>query len=192
MTEVSHGEVDPLSFDDFLGRAVHIHDELVYADAAAYFGMNNMWDAVSHELHFRGRNQNLFSEEGRIVLIDNRGHETVYTTGMGYAIGHYARWIKRGAVRIESMSSDSLLQVAAFRENDRRRMIFVTINNASSEREVQFIINGSTLSGQLIGEQSTAAAYWWPLASFESGTGGSFTVSLPAKSVTTIAGQFDG
>jgi len=191
MTEVSHGSVDPRSFDDLLGRAIHIHDELVYADAAAYFGMNNMWDAVSHQLHSGGHDHNLFSEEGTIALIDNRA-ENIYLTGMGYAIGHYARWIKRGAVRIEATSSDPLLQVSAFRENDRRRMIFVTINNAPSERQLQFTVNGSSLSAHLIGEQSTAAAYWRPLESFEPGTEGSFSLSVPAKSVTTIAAQFDG
>jgi hypothetical protein len=35
MTEVSHGDVPALSFDGLLGRAIHIHDELVYANAAA-------------------------------------------------------------------------------------------------------------------------------------------------------------
>lgn len=36
MTEVSHAEVDPRSFDHLRGRAIHIHDEMVYADASAF------------------------------------------------------------------------------------------------------------------------------------------------------------
>ena len=70
MTEVSHGNVDPLSFDALRGRAIHIHDELIYANASAYFGMNNMWDTTSHQLHFG--NDAIFSGEGDIVLIDTR------------------------------------------------------------------------------------------------------------------------
>src|SRR3989338_3365615 len=134
MTEVSHGEVDPRSFDNLLGRAIHIHDELVYANASAYFGMNNIWDTISHKEHFG--NRNLFSEEGTIVLIDNDDTQTVYITGMGYAIGHYARWIKKGAVRIEAESSDPLVQVTAFRDDSQKRMVLVVINNASTEREL--------------------------------------------------------
>jgi hypothetical protein len=35
------------------GRAIQIHDELVYADAAAFFGMNAMWDTTSHAQHYQ-------------------------------------------------------------------------------------------------------------------------------------------
>lgn len=185
MTEVSHGDVDPRSFDGLIGRAIHIHDELVYANASAYFGMNNMWDAISHQLHFSGRNLNLFSEEGTIVLIDNKS-ETVYITGMGYAIGHYARWIKRGAVRIDANSSDRLLQVTAFRDVDRSRMILVAINNAFSAKTLSVTIDPEILSGRAIGEQSTATAYWQHVSVLVTNPT-SFTVSVPAKSVTTIA-----
>ncbi|HEV8722537.1 MAG TPA: glycoside hydrolase family 30 beta sandwich domain-containing protein [Candidatus Binatia bacterium] len=186
MTEVSHGEVDPRSFDDLRGRAIHIHDELVYADAAAYFGMNSMWDAISHELHFGGRNRNLFSEEGTIVLIDNK---TVHITGMGYAIGHYARWIKRGAIRIDASSSNPLLQVSAFRHGGQRRLVLVIINNASSNNDVNVNVKGLTMAGNLIGEQSTAAGYWQPVPAFRTTHTSSFMLSVPAKSVTTIACQ---
>jgi len=81
MTEVSNGAVPPLSFDDLLGRAIHIHDELVYANAAAYFGMSNMVDRQS----IRGRDP--FSEAGNIAIVDPIG-DKVYIAGMGFAIGH--------------------------------------------------------------------------------------------------------
>jgi O-glycosyl hydrolase len=186
MTEVSHGEVDSRSFDACRGRAIHIHDELVYADAAAYFGMNNMWDTISQQLHFG--NSNLFSEEDTIVLIDN-DTETVHTTGMGYAIGHYARWIERGAVRTEAISSDPLLLVTAFRQTSQRRIVLVIINNASAEKSINIKVNAVRLEGNLTGEQSTAAAYWQPIRPFAPTAPTSFMLTVPAQSVTTIVGQ---
>ena len=191
MTEVSHGEVDPLSFEAFRGRAIHIHDELVYADAAAYFGMNNMWDAVTHKLHFGKRNENLFSREGSIILIHNET-ETVYTTGIGYAIGHFARWVKKGAVRIEATCNDPLLQVVAFRHDGQKRLVVVIINNAPAERTLQVNVNGLTLSGKVEGEQSTAKAYWEPIGPFAPATSTSFLLSVPAESVTSIPSDLAG
>lgn len=186
MTEVSHGEVDPRSFDDFRGRAIHIHDELIYADAAAYFGMNNMWDSVSHQMHFR--NNDLFSESGTIILIDSDS-DTIYVTGIGYAIGHYARWIKKGAIRIEAASSDRLVQVTAFRDDAQGRMVLVLINNASSERKIDVEIAGLELGENLTGELSTAKAYWEPLTPFFPTNENNFIFTVPAKSVTTVTGQ---
>lgn len=187
MTEVSHGEVDPRAFDDLRGRAIHIHDEIVYANASAYFGMNNMWDTISHKKHFG--NRNLFSEKGAIVLIDNDDTDTVYITGMGYAIGHYARWIKKGAIRIEAATSDPLVQVTAFRDDSQKRIVLVLINNASTKRELNVNIAGISLSGKLRGEQSTATAYWQPLQPFVLNTPTGFMLTVPAKSVTTVIGE---
>lgn len=187
MTEVSTGEVDPRSFDDLRGRAIHIHDELVYANASAYFGMNSMWDTISHRLHFGIRNRNLFSQEGTIALIDN-GTDTIHITGMGYAIGHYARWIKKGAIRLEATSSDPVFQVTAFRHNRQGRIALVLINNASAKRHVDINMRGLTLHGKLTGEQSIATAYWDPLTPFAPTTHASFALTVPPKSVTTIVG----
>ena len=75
MTEVSHAEVDPRSFDHLRGRAIHIHDEMVYADASAFYGMNAMWDKKTHAEHFAGRGGEepnaYLTEEDTIVLADN-------------------------------------------------------------------------------------------------------------------------
>ena len=188
MTEISYGGVGSLSFDDFRGRAIHIHDELIYANASAYFGMNNMWDTTSHEEHFG--NSDIFNEEGNVILIDN-DTETVYITGMGYAIGHYARWIKKSAIRIETTSSDALVQVTAFRNDSQKQMALVIINNASSEKTMNVNIVSLSLSSSenLTGEQSTSEAYWKQLTPFAPKNSNSFTLTLPAESVTTVMGQ---
>ncbi len=183
MTEVSHGDVDPLSYEDFRGRAIHIHDELVYANASAYFGMNNMWDTTSQQLHFGDKNLFDYSNEGNIVLIDD-DEQKVYITGMGYAIGHYARWIKPGSVRVEAVSEDPLVQITAFISPDSSQLILVLINNNMFPREINLNLKSAELAGDVSGEQSIPDQYWSPVAGIETSSGG-FAVTLPAESVTT-------
>ncbi|MEK7612358.1 MAG: glycoside hydrolase family 30 beta sandwich domain-containing protein [Patescibacteria group bacterium] len=197
MTEVSSGPaaqskpINPLSYDVFRARAIHIHDEFLYADASAFFGMNSMWDAKSQKDHFKGRGfeDDLFASEGDIVLVDNNVADKVYITGMGYAIGHYARFINKGAVRIETTSSDSLVQVTAFRDDVQKRMVWVVINNNASDKSVKFNTNAVQLSANLSGEQSTKTAYWRKLPVFAIDVSNNFITTLPAESVTTIVGQ---
>jgi O-glycosyl hydrolase len=185
MTEVSHGDVDPTSYEDFRGRAIHIHDELVYAGASAYFGMNNMWDTTSQQEHFGDHDLFANSSEGTIVLIDNNKQE-MYITGMGYAIGHYARWVEPGAVRVEALSEDPLVQITAFKSPDSNQLILVLINNHPAPQEIQVEVKGVTLLGNVAGEQSTASQYWAPLEEFQVSTPASFEITLPLESVTTL------
>lgn len=193
MTEVSSGPaaqskpIYPLSYDVFRARTIHIHDELIYADASAFFGMNSMWDTKSQKEHFRGRGfeDNLFASDGDIVLIDNVT-DKIYITGMGRAIGHYARFLNKGAVRVETISSDPLVQVTAFLDDVQKRMVWVIINNNTSDKIVKFNISDMELTGDLNGEQSTKTAYWKKLYTFNPDTANSFTITLPIESVTTI------
>lgn len=190
-TENSNGGVSPLSFDDCLGRAIHIHDEFLYANASAYFAMQSIWDLASQQMHFGNTNLYGNANEGIAVLINNPTSQ-VDITGMGYAIGHYARWIKPGAVRVDAQSSDPLVQVTAFRDDTAGRVSFVLINNSSAPTTATVNLNAAALSGNLTGEQSTPAAYWAPLAAFAPDSATRFHIALPATSVTSVAGSFAG
>jgi hypothetical protein len=187
MTENSHGG-DPLAYDGFRARAIQIHDEFVYANASAYFGEGAMWDLASQRLH--SGNSDLYSSdnEGNIVLIDNdRG--AVDLTGIGYAIGHYARWIKPGAVRVDASSSDALVQLTAFRDDRARRLTLVIINNSVGSQSVTVGVSGVVPNGGITGEQSTPSAYWNPIPALTPGTAG-FSITLPGTSVTSLALPF--
>ena len=187
MTEVSHPEVPAYSFDLVRGRAVHIHDELVYADAAAFFGMGSMWDTATHQEHYKGRSgPPIEGEADTPVLIDNE-KQTVRITGTGYAIGHYARWIKRGAVRIEAESSAPLVQVTAFRDDEGKRCVLVVINNASEAQTLAVNLKGLEISGDITGEQSTEQARWQALPALKPAGAAAFKVTLPPLSVTSLA-----
>jgi len=188
MTEVSSGGVDARSYDDFRGRAIHIHDELEYANASAYYGMNSMWDMRSQQGHF-GSTDRFFREEGNIVLLENDS-ETVHITGIGHAIGHYARWVGKGAIRVDANSSDPLLQVTAFRDDARGRVVLVFINNSSSARPVSVTVAGVRLEGPVTGEQSTPLAYWTHLQPDFPRDSATLSLELPGLSVTTLAEGF--
>lgn len=180
MTEVCCGGVPPLSYEAFLGRAIHIHDELIYADAAAYYALVNLSDTTADR-----HSDTALSDEGSVILIDN-ATGAVHVSGLGYAIGHYARFLGRGAIRVEATSSDPLLEVVSFL--DRGRIVTMLINSAPAERTVNVSIEGVVLSADLTGEQSTAAAYWQPVGPVTPTNVSGFTLAVPAKSVTTLAG----
>ena len=192
MTEVSHSEAPALSFDALRGRAIHIHDEMLYADAAAYYAMNALWDLTSHRDHFKGRGGDhpdaLLTEQDTVVLVDN-DKRAVHITGMGYAIGHYARWVRRGAVRIDAESSDPLVQVTAFREDAGKRLLLVVINNAHQSQQLSISTKGFSVAvaGRITGEQSTVHAFWKPLPPVEIGQKGDVSLEVPGLSVTTLA-----
>lgn len=109
---------------------------------------------------------------------------------MGYAIGHFARWITKGAIRLEAVSPDSLVQVSAFRDNTKQRLITVIINNASVQKSIALKLTGLSISGNSSGEQSTAAVFWNPLSAISS-TSLTTNYLIPALSVTTISSPFE-
>jgi len=184
MTENSHGGA-PLSYDTFRARAIQIHDEFLYANASAYFGEAAMWDVTSQRLHFK--NGDLYGDdnEGNIVLI-NEDTGAVDITGIGYAIGHYARWAKPGAVLVDATSSDPLVQVSAFGDKSRGRIALVLINNAATPKSLTISLAGLSIAGNWTGEQSTVSGYWKP---FAAASATPFTIILPETSVTSIGGR---
>ncbi len=166
MTEVSHAYLqgDGVQATDFRilrGRAIHIHDELLYADAAAYFGMNSIWDQTSQAGHFNTDGSEIMIAEHDTIVLVQQPSDAVTITSTGRAIGHYARFIRRGAKRIDAASNDPLLLVSAFRDATQGdRLVLVAINNAPDARTLKVDISGVAISGAVTGEQSTASAVW--------------------------------
>ena len=140
MTENSHGG-PPLSYNTFRARVVQIHDEFLYANASAYFGEEAMWDLTSQRLHFK--NGDLYGDsEGNIVLINN-DTGAVDITGIGYAIGHYARWVKPGAVRVEGLPGC----YTAIKVNGNFKIASVLGINVDTLRDVAAHGNGLVADG---------------------------------------------
>lgn len=176
---------DPFRYDTFRARAIQIHDEFLYANAGAYFAECGIWDEASQKMHFG--NMDLSGAEGSAVFIHN-SKGNVEIAGIGYAIGHYARWAKPGSVRIDSRSTDPLVQVTAFRDDAAGRLALVLINNSNTAMETSVTVKGAGLSGTWQGEQSTPGAYWQPLAALQPESSTTLRISLPPTSVTSVAG----
>jgi hypothetical protein len=192
LTEVSHGNVGGVQGDTFnslRGRAIQIHDDLVYADMAGFFFQGAYWDTVLQEQHFGNRLTlaQLHQEDGDAfaVLGDPTANTWQLTTG-AHALGHYSRWVLPGDVRVDAGSDDPLVQVTAFRDDADGGDAFVLINNSSQGREVTISLANGAFAGDLAGEQSTAAALWSPLGGITPTDPTDVTVVLPAQSVTSL------
>jgi O-glycosyl hydrolase len=184
ITETSRNGLPGFSYQSFVARAIHIHHELLYANASVYMGMNSIWDLTSHREHF-GRREGFDGTEGDVVLVDQE-KKTVTITGIGYAMGHYARWLTAGeAVRVDAEASDPLVMVTGFRDRRQGRAVAVLVNNAGVARTVSIGIAGGQPAGPIAGEQSTERAYWARLSTAE--RAGDISVALPPHSVTSIA-----
>ncbi len=195
MTEASQGyygqTVDystATGFNGLRARAIHIHDEFVYANASAWFGMNSSWSRTSTQLH----NPSLiFYGEAEAPVLTDQNSDEVFITYTGYAIGHYARWIAPRSRRLACTSGDALIQTTAFRDRATGRLVLVAINNDASARTVAVSLAGAAIGGTGAGERSTSAAYWQPLSSWTVPAGStSMNLTLPALSVTSIAVPF--
>lgn len=189
MTEVSNGlygssAIHVQSFDLLRARAIHIHDELEYANASAFYGMNTIWSTGANNEHFGTKI--IGNNPDDLVFVD-QDKDQVIISGTGYAIGHYARWIKRGSVRLDSSSNDPLVLISAFR-NEGQQLVMVAINNASVAKTITVAVKGIGVGDQLKGEQSTEGRYWNTLSPIKTQSPTSFTVTLPPLSVTSLAG----
>jgi O-glycosyl hydrolase len=190
MTEVSNSTLQRDSIDQLRARAIHIHDELIYADASAYFGMHAFYDRKSHAEHFNGRETavggNFDNDEHQVVAPDQRTNQVIIT-GVGYAIGHYARFVKRGAVRVEVVSSDKLVQVTAFQNG--AKYSFVVLNNSTEAKKITLEVKNAALPQVIKGETSFGNQRWATVKNITDKTSRSFSVILEPNSVTSISAE---
>src|SRR5262249_46882780 len=177
MTEVSEGPGNnDYGFDaieNVLARAIHVHDNFDFAGASAFFGMNTIWDSQTHEEHFAGRGVPFMSEQSGMVLVDVSSGK-ISITGMGYAVGHYARWIRRGAIRIGARSEKPQVIATAFRDSTRGRVVLVVINNEPTEQLLRVRLAGASAGGAATGESSFGSVRWQAIPAFAASSSGDF------------------
>ena len=190
LTEVSEGPGNTdFGFDaieNVLARAIHIHDNFAYAGASAFFGMITIWDSQTHAEHFAGRDVPFLSEQSGMVLVD-AGTGQIMITGMGYAVGQYARWIGREAVRIGATSGSARVIVTAFRNQTDGRIVVVAVNNESTEQLLRIALKGASSAGAASGELSYQGLRWQAIPPFTPSNGTEITYVAPARSVVTLA-----
>ncbi len=178
------------AIENVLARAIHIHDDFEYAGASAFFGMHTIWDSQTHAAHFAGRGIPFLSALSGIVLVDvSTGKISI--TGMGYAVGHYARWIRPGAIRIGATSEKSRVIVTAFRDPGNGRVVAVVVNNETAEQLLRIRLSGGSPRGSATGEASYGSVRWQAIPPFTAASGGEFETVVPANSVVTLAIPID-
>lgn len=174
------------AIENVLARAIHIHDTFEFAGASAFFGMNAIWDSQSHEEHFAGRGVPFLSEQSTMVLVDV-GTGKISITGMGYAVGHYARWIRPGGIRIGATSESSQVIVTAFRDPPNSRVVVVAVNNETTEQLLRVRLTGASARGEASGESSYGGVRWQAVSPRSAAANGDFEIVAAAHSVVTLA-----
>jgi O-glycosyl hydrolase len=121
-------------------------------------------------------------------LIEING-SSVIPSGRLWAFANYSRYIHPGAVRIGATSSNGGVDISAFKNTDGTVAI-VALNTGSSADPITYSLsgtgtpNGAAVTPYLTNSTSNAAAQ-----GALSVSGGSFTASIPARSlVTYVAG----
>lgn len=190
MTEVSEGpgRLDfPLeSIETVMARAIHVHDTFRYGGVSAYFGMNTIWDSRSHADHFAGRGIPFLTEGSGMVLVDLEKNE-IRITGMGYAVGHYARWLGAGAQRLATSTDRPATPALGFDDVTRNRVIVVATNTAHVSRMMRMRVSGGTTNGAVTGEVSYSTTRWQPVGTDTRITAGVVEYVMPPRSVVTLA-----
>jgi O-glycosyl hydrolase len=117
-------------------------------------------------------------------LIEING-STVASSGRLWAFANYSRYVRPGAVRIAATSSNSAVDLTAFKNTDGSVAI-VALNTASSADPITYSLsgtgtaNGATVTPYLTNASNDAAAQ--PATAI---SGGAFSATIPARSLVT-------
>ncbi|MGH3290748.1 MAG: glycoside hydrolase family 30 protein, partial [Trebonia sp.] len=114
-------------------------------------------------------------------LVEVKGN-TVATSGRLWAFAGYSRFIRPGAVRIGTTTSDAGLDVTAFR-NTNGSIAVIVLNRAHSRQVATFSLRG--LTGAHATPYLTDTSHQLSAQSPITVTNGSFTETLPPRSLVT-------
>ena len=102
-----------------------------------------------------------------------------------YALGNWARFVRPGHVRVQTHGSDDMLKVSAYISPTSRRLSIIVVNSDLAARTVPLALSGGT-APSLTPWETSATRSLAPLAPIMPAADGSFTLTLPARSVTTF------
>jgi glucuronoarabinoxylan endo-1,4-beta-xylanase len=153
---------------DGFNWAQRIHTGLTAANLSAFF----WWWGV------------IFNASDNGYLINYSGNNVIVSSRL-WAFANYSRFIRPGAVRIGASSGDSNLQVSAYKNTNGTVSIVVlnTANNAitaSSSLQNMGLADGTTVTPYLTNGSNNTAQQ-----TPTSVSGGSFSATIPARSLVT-------
>lgn len=126
------------------------------------------------------------TNESMIVLDSDR---TGYTFTKRYdTYGNFTRYIKPGSKRIEAKKSFSLNNDVLFSSYKKdNEYVMVAINSSGKEVTYELSLDGATANGNLNAYQTNETSRWIP-SEVAPTSKGTYSLILPAKSVTTFTG----
>lgn len=102
-----------------------------------------------------------------------------------YAMKHYSRFVRPGAVQVESSASDEELLVSSFLHREDRTLTNVLVNTSESRKKVTLTMEGNNLPEQFEVYRSSEGEQAVQLADLQAGD----TFYMPAKSIVTLVGS---
>src|SRR5215469_12170274 len=150
--------------------AQHIHQGLTGANLNVFL---YWWGSTTPSEN--GDNEGLIQING----------STVQTSGRLWAFANYSRYIHPGAVRIAATSSNSGVDISALKNTDGTVAI-VALNTGTSADPITYSLSGTgTPNGATVTPYLTNSANNVAAQAATSVSGGSFSASIPARSLVT-------
>ena len=150
--------------------AQHIYTGLTSANLSAFL---YWWGSTTPSEN--GDNEGLIQING----------STVTPSGRLWAFANYSRYIRPGAVRIAATSSNSAVDLTAFKNTDGSVAV-VALNTATSADPITYSLSGTgTPDGATVTPYLTNASSDTAAQATTTVSGGAFTATIPARSLVT-------
>lgn len=168
-----NGNKRDLGIDPALYLAKVIHTDLTSANASAW----QWWIAISPFDY----------KDGLIYVDNNKSNGNYYTSKMLWVMGNYSRFIKPGAVRVDTHTSGdqfikSPLLISAFKKDDHLTVVVIN-NNAAT-----VLINMNAGGGKISNIRTFTTCSTADLQADTVADDGN-AIAIQSRSVTTITGS---
>lgn len=176
LTEVSNLNNNDATITDGLSWAKKVHDFMTVAEGNAFC----YWWGACYK-----------TNNGEALIRMDMNAKTYSADKRLYTIGNYSRFVRPGWTRIDATANPaSNVYITAYKDNDTGKFAIVAINNNSSTQEVSFTLSGATVSS--VTPYRTSASENLAQLTAILVSGGTFTATLGASSVTTFVGTGTG
>jgi glucuronoarabinoxylan endo-1,4-beta-xylanase len=155
---------------NWFSTALFIQNALLYANSSGYIYWKLAWNTPST------------GEDAAMISMNSASATASYkVTPYYYLIKHFSKHIDAGYHRMEASSSNASLSTSAFISPDNKKLTVIVINNGTQSAKVYVGAAGKTIS-TMSANQSNEGSYYKTVT----GTSPTKSISLPAKSITTV------
>lgn len=164
--QTEYEEGNPEVWSETFLAVQHVHNALVYGQVSAW---------LNYEFYKTG--------SGGGGLIGDSGPFRKF-----YALKQYYRYIRPGAIRVDSLPDDSNIMVTAFNHKVNNNFTMVAINRDTFDKTVSFNISSFNQISSLNAYRTSASENATNIGHV-SVSNNKFSYTLPKESITTFTGQ---